>query len=330
MNTKQHSDRLNQLLTIAWISAFLPLFTLVARAQDTNLTITDPEKGGVDFDIQGEYSGMVDGGKTGVQVIANGGGKFDFVVYNGGLPGDGWDKGEVVRGSGGATDGVLKTQVDDVEVTLQNGAITSAGGEADLKKVARKSPTLGAKAPEGAVILFDGKDTDAWKDGAKMTESGLLKAGVTSKEVFDAFQIHIEFRTPFKPFARGQGRGNSGFYAQGRHEVQILDSFGLKGENNECGGIYTIASPAQNMCFPPLSWQTYDIDFTPAEFDAEGKKTKNALISVKHNGVLIHENVELTHATTASPLKEGKESGPVYLQDHGNPVVYRNIWLVKK
>jgi hypothetical protein len=83
------------------------------------------------------------------------------------------------------------------------------------------------------------------------------------------------------------------------------------------------------MCYPPYAWQTYDIDYTAATFDS-GKKVKNAIITVKHNGVTIHDNVELTHATTAAPLGEGAEPGPLYLQDHGNPVRYRNIWVVEK
>ena len=83
------------------------------------------------------------------------------------------------------------------------------------------------------------------------------------------------------------------------------------------------------MCYPPLQWQTYDIDYTAATYE-NGKKTKNATITVKHNGVLIQDNVEIPHATTAAPVKEGPEPGPLYLQDHGNPVRYRNIWIVEK
>ena len=311
------------------MAAIFAMLTLNLSAQDANKTFLDPANAGPDYAIQGEYSGTIEGNKAGVQVIARGNGKFDYAVYQGGLPGDGWNRGEVKRGSAEAKDGVLSASIEGAEVTLKDGKIT-AGDDASLEKVERKSPTLGAAPPEGAMVLFDGKNTDAWKKGAKMTEDGLLQAGVTSKETFGAFKFHIEFLLPFKPFASGQGRGNSGFYAQGRYEVQMLDSFGLTGENNECGGIYTIGKPDQNMCFPPLVWQTYDIDFTPAEFDADGKKTKNAKMNVLHNGVEIHKDLDLTHATTASPLKEGPEGGPVYLQDHGNPVVYRNIWIVKK
>jgi hypothetical protein len=217
-----------------------------------------------------------------------------------------------------------------VKVTPKAITVTSSDGarRGELKKVERKSPTLGKKPPADAVVLFDGKSTDAWQKG-RLSDDGLLMQGVTSKQAFGSHSLHIEFRLPYMPHARGQARGNSGLYLQGRYEVQMLDSFGLEGKNNECGGIYTIAEPKVNMCYPPLAWQTYDIDYTAAEFEGE-KKTKNARITVKHNGVTIHDNVELTHATTASPLKEGPEPGPVYLQDHGNPVRYRNIWVVEK
>jgi hypothetical protein len=153
---------------------------------------------------------------------------------------------------------------------------------------------------------------------------------VTSKQKFGNCQVHLEFRTPFQLTASGQGRGNSGCYLQGRYEVQVLDSFGLEGLDNECGGIYSIARPSVNMCYPPLSWQTYDIDFTAATYDDAGAKLKNARMTVRHNGVVIHNDVECDHATTAAPVAEGAEPGPLYLQDHGNPVRYRNIWIVEK
>lgn len=98
---------------------------------------------------------------------------------------------------------------------------------------------------------------------------------------------------------------------------------------NETGGIYSIKAPDFNMCFPPLTWQTYDIDFTAAEFK-DGKKVKNGRMTVALNGVVVQDKVELTHRTTASPLEEGPEDGPVYLQNHGNPIVYQNIWVIEK
>ena len=109
----------------------------------------------------------------------------------------------------------------------------------------------------------------------------------------------------------------------------MLDSFGLAGLDNECGGIYSIAAPRVNMCYPPMSWQTYDINFTAAEFDGNGNKTRNARMTVRHNGVVIHEDLELPKRTAASPLPEGPNDGFLHLQDHGNEVRYRNIWVVE-
>ena len=139
-----------------------------------------------------------------------------------------------------------------------------------------------------------------------MTDDKLLMQGVTSKQKFQDCTVHLEFQLSYMPYARGQGRANSGCYLQSRYEVQILDSFGLDGKNNECGGLYTIKDPDVNMCLPPLVWQTYDIDYTAAKFDGD-KKTTNARITVKHNGVTVQDNVELPKATTAAPLKEGPE-----------------------
>lgn len=304
-------------------------------------TYIDPAKADADFALQGEYVGELlgekdeDHEKFGMQVIALGGGKFRLVAYEGGLPGAGWNGSKDDRSM---TDGALKDGAvifkDDHGVgTLKDGVITAKTDDGKLlgtfKKVVRKSPSLGAKPPTGAVVLFDGKSADAFK-GGRMSDDGLLMEGTTSKQNFRDFTLHIEFRLPYKPAARGQGRGNSGSYMQGRYEVQMLDSFGLEGEHNECGGIYSIKKPDVNMCLPPLAWQTYDIDFTAAKFDDAGKKVKDAQMTVKHNGVVIHNDVKLPKGTTAAPVKEGKDPGPLYLQNHGNPVRYRNIWIVEK
>jgi hypothetical protein len=147
---------------------------------------------------------------------------------------------------------------------------------------------------------------------------------------FGSGTLHVEFRTPFMPTARGQARGNSGVYLQDRFECQVLDSFGLSGEDNEAGGIYKISKPKLNMCFPPLSWQTYDIEFDAAQFSADGTKTKDAVMSVKLNGVLVQDRVTVGRTTNAAGRKEGPALGPIQLQNHGNPVVYRNIWFVPK
>ncbi len=291
-----------------------------------------------DYKIQGEYSGTIelqDGEmKYGIQVVALGDEKFSGVGYPGGLPGDGWDKSEPVRvAEARLAGGILILEGEGAKALIADGvaSITTADGEliGRLNRVVRKSPTLGQKPPQGAIVLFDGTTVDNWEfkgKPAKMTEDGLLMQGAQSKQKFQDHKIHIEFLLPYLPQARGQGRGNSGIYLQGRYEVQMLDSFGLTGENNECGGVYTIRKPDENMCFPPLQWQTYDIEFHAAKFDGD-KKTQDAWMNVKHNGVTIHEKVELPKKTTAAPNDEGAEPGFVYLQDHGNPVRYRNIWV---
>ncbi|MCK5557939.1 MAG: DUF1080 domain-containing protein, partial [Candidatus Hydrogenedentes bacterium] len=128
---------------------------------------------------------------------------------------------------------------------------------------------------------------------------------------------------------KGQGRGNSGVYLQGRYEVQILDSYGLESKDNECGGIYKVGAPIVNMCAPPMQWQTYDITFHTPRFDSSGAKTRNARVTVVHNGVTIHEDLEIPGPTRGSRnKKETSEPGPILLQEHGNPVQYRNIWAV--
>ncbi len=292
-----------------------------------------------DYNIQGEYSGTLhaDGNefKYGIQVIALGDGKFTGVGYMGGLPGDGWDREAPMRVEDVTlTDGKLILEGESGVVTISDGVavVTSSEGQelGKLPRVTRESETLGAKPPPAAIVLFDGSDTKEWvgKKGqpAGITNDGLLMQGANSKRKFQNHRLHIEFLLPYQPKARGQGRGNSGLYLQGRYEVQMLDSFGLSGENNECGGIYSIKKPDLNMCYPPLQWQTYDVEFHAAEFEGD-KKTKNAWMTVKHNGVTIHDKVELPNKTTAAPLNEGPEPGYIHLQDHGNPVRYRNIWV---
>ncbi len=309
-----------------------------ADAPKSVVAITiDEAKKDPDFAIQGEYEGDLGGQdgkqKWGLQVIALGEGKFHAVAYSGGLPGAGWDKEKKVEVDGNAKDGVATFSGEHGSAAIKNGVavVTSPKGEplGEMKKVERKSPTLGKQPLAGAVVLFDGKSGDAFTDPKKFVD-GLMSQGITSKQKFQDFSLHMEFLLSYMPAARGQGRANSGCYMQGRYEVQILDSFGLSGEHNECGGIYTISKPDTNMCLPPLQWQTYDVDYTAAKFDAAGKKTANARITVLHNGVKIHNNLELPKATTASPLQEGVEPGPIYLQDHGNPIRFRNIWLVEK
>jgi hypothetical protein len=156
-----------------------------------------------------------------------------------------------------------------------------------------------------------------------------LIAGVVSEPLPKCYHLHLEFRLSYMPTAFGQARSNSGVYLDDCYEIQVLDSFGLEGRNNECGGFYSIKEPDVNMCLPPLVWQTYDFDFSGPKFDAAGKKTANARITVLHNGVPIHANIELPKDTPGRK-KEGPGPRPIHLQGHGCHVQYRNIWLVPK
>lgn len=303
---------------------FTVSFSLTAKPKGKVWTTVESAKAeDPDFLIQGEYGSGKDG--LGVQVVALGSGKFDAYFLEGGLPGDGWDKSKKrvkVNGTTNFDGSGIKAEIKDGTISLSWGDKT-----ATLKRVERVSPTLGQKAPEGAIVLFDGSNADAWKNG-KMKD-GLLLHGTTSKEKFQSYKLHLEFMTPYRPFDRGQARGNSGVYHQGRYETQVLDSFGLEGKWNETGGIYKIAEPSVNMCFPPLRWQTYDVELTAGVYEGD-KLVKKPRITVKLNGVLIQENIELPKHTTAAPVKAGPEPGPIYLQNHGNPVFYKNIWIIKK
>ncbi len=311
----------------------LSLVTVCIAQRAAGPVHTDPEKAGVDFQIQGEYEGMdVEGDEWGAQIIALGEGKFASVGYHGGLPGAGWDGEAPRKAEGQITDGVATFEGDEYTVKVKDDVLEvfdfDGASVAKLKKVHRKSPTLGKKPPEGALVLFDGTSTDAWENATMVEGKWLGASSCATKKKLGDHTLHIEFRTPFMPEARGQGRGNSGVYVQGRYEVQVLDSFGLEGKDNECGGIYSINQPKVNMCYPPLSWQTYDIDFKQAEYDKDGNKTKNARATIRHNGVVIHDDLELTKGTPGR-YREGPGPEALFLQNHGNPVVFRNIWVVE-
>ena len=287
---------------------------------------TDPKDAGVDFEIQGEYAPKLKA-EMAAQVVARGGGKFDVYFLEGGLPGAGWNAKTRIK-SAATLDADGKTATikgSEFSGTITLGTETILQGKSEkygkfeLQRIIRKSPTLGAKPPEGAKVLFDGTNADAWKEGKLAGD--LLPVAANTKDSFKIAKMHIEFILPFMPYDGGQGRGNSGVYFLGGSgpEIQVLDSFGLKGENNECGGIYSRRAPDVNMCLPPLSWQTYDIELKSEPADPESKKKAAVKVTVYHNGVKIHDGVDVGDKTTA----------PIHLQDHGNPVFFRNIWIVE-
>jgi hypothetical protein len=289
---------------------------------------TDPAKAGPDYAIQGEYVAEARGSKLlGAEVIAEGDGKFKVNLLPGGLRGEGGDYAKRVQATAEAKGGKVVVTGKKVNWTgsIEAGAMTT-GEKATLRKVIRKSKTLGKAPPPGAVVLFNGQNADEWNNG-KMVGGSLLGSDIASKKKFKDHRVHLEFRLSFMPYARGQGRSNSGVYVQHRYEIQVLDSFGLKGENNECGGVYGQAAPLVNMCYPPLQWQTYDIEFKAARFQG-GKKVSDALLTVRHNGVLIHDRLKLK-GSTGGGIPETDTPGPLFLQGHGGQVQYRNIWVVE-
>ena len=203
-----------------------------------------------------------------------------------------------------------------------------------------------AKAPEGATVLFDGTEETAknwtakngeptkWKlvDGAmeSVPRAGYLQ----SKQEFGSCKLHIEFATPSTPKGTGQARGNSGVFLMGQYEVQVLDSFNnVTYPDGQCGALYGRKKPLVNASRGPGEWQTYDITVTRPHFDEEGKVTRKARFTVIHNGILIHDDVELSGGTgwagphAATEYVKHADKGPLQLQDHGNPVRFRNIWI---
>ncbi|QDU74876.1 hypothetical protein Pan97_18950 [Bremerella volcania] len=296
--------------------------------------VTDLSQVDEDFAYQGEYYGKLrlPGGileATGIQVIARGDGNFVGRQLRGGLPGNGWRNDQLIDLSG-KRDGdqlVLSQGNYQVHITGKKATVINSAGDilGILTKVSRRSELLGLKPSSRATILFDGTSADGFVD-AKVNEKGELQIGTTTKDPVQDFRLHLEFRLPYMPYATGQARSNSGLYIQERYEVQILDSFGLPGEFNECGALYRTKSPDVNMCFPPLTWQTYDVYFTAARFDDEGKKISPARITVQHNGILVQDNYVIPNKTGAGK-PEGAEPRPIKLQDHGNPVVFRNVWI---
>lgn len=196
--------------------------------------------------------------------------------------------------------------------------------------------TMGLKPPDGAVVLFDGKSLAGWTkaDGkspaAWTVEDGVLsvapgKGNIKTEKTFGDFQMHIEFNCPYMPKAKGQARGNSGIYLGGIYELQVLDSYGLKLGNDDCGSIYKQIIPSVNAAKPPLQWQTYDIVFHKAKVE-NGKIVKKARVTVVWNGIKTIDDQEIVKTPGGVELEEGSD-GPILLQDHGNLVEYRNIWI---
>ncbi|HLF34684.1 MAG TPA: DUF1080 domain-containing protein [Cyclobacteriaceae bacterium] len=204
------------------------------------------------------------------------------------------------------------------------------------------TPGTETAAPSDAIILFDGKNFDHWasvnggpakwelKDGAMTVVKGT--GVIQTKESFGDCQLHIEWRTPSVVSGESQGRGNSGIFLQSRYEVQVLDNYNNRTySNGQAGSIYKQAIPMVNACLPPGQWQTYDIIYTAPRFADNSSLIVPAYITVIHNGVIILNHFQIKGSTDYIGLPKYEKHGaaPIQLQDHGNPVSYRNIWIRK-
>ena len=201
-------------------------------------------------------------------------------------------------------------------------------------------PPPATPRPADAVVLFDGTPAslDAnWtlRDG-KPADWPVADGAMTShhkdiitKRKFGDFKLHVEFREPvMSDTVKGQARGNSGVYLQGRYEIQVLDSYGLPPTKGDCGAIYNQKAPDTNACLPPGQWQTYDITYTAGKYDADGKRTAKPRVTVVQNGKTVQNDVEIDHVTGSELMKDGPGDGPILLQFHHNGVGYRNVWIV--
>jgi hypothetical protein len=338
---------------------------LSAAAQEYMPPTTNPPA--ADYEAQGEYVGTITGGaKLGAWVVSRGTSKFDVILLPGGLldltkaatgaadPNGGWDgktrysaSNVTLSGTtfsatitGGGTSYVLTTITGTGAARTLNGTaggsafaltrktgVNGAGGE-------RQSPTLGLR-PEGKTWstgfqswFVDGNkaasadattDLAKWKNrdnGVQLKHGNFLFRGVQSAASHTTCFLHIEFRSPFMPTATGQNRGNSGIYLRGMHEQQVLDSFGSTGLNDDFGAVYKIKVPSVIAALPPLTWHTYDIYYTA------GSGT-NGTFTTYANGVLVQENTPVSVVTEA-----GFNGTTLYLQNHGNEVIFNNIWMI--
>lgn len=201
-------------------------------------------------------------------------------------------------------------------------------------------PGIGSTAPSDAIILFDGKNLTEWinlkgevskwdvKDGVATVVKGA--GDIKTKKTFGDMQLHIEWRSPQKATGEGQGRGNSGIFIQERYEVQVLDNYNNKTyANGQAGSVYKQYIPLANACKKPGEWQVYEIIYKAPKFNVDSSLNSPAYLTVIHNGVAVQNNVALLGETMyiGKPFYKAHGKAPIKLQDHGDPVSFRNIWI---
>ncbi len=232
--------------------------------------------------------------------------------------------------TGSLTDGDLKLDANYYSIT------------AELKKSVRLSPSMLMPPPKGAVVLLPyepgkGPDISAWENPNQdevwktIPEEGcvqILKGSPCTKQQFGDVRLHLEFRVPLQPTEFFQHRANSGVFFNKAYEVQVLDSFGFLPGTGDCGGIYKLSAPRVNASFPPDQWQTYDIIFKAPVIEADGTVTQLPRVTVVHNGILVQNDLAILNHTI-NPKNPHQARGPFQLQDHNNPMQYRNVWLTE-
>ncbi|MCK4920436.1 MAG: DUF1080 domain-containing protein [Bacteroidales bacterium] len=256
------------------------------------------------------------------------------------------------RAQGRMKEGSIVFESDGLSGTIEGNKLTGQLSFRDqllgfeLTKTERISPTLGAAPPEDAIILFDGQGFDPWiGDGERPVQWKILngdeaevipvtlgvrpKHDIYTRKKFTDVYLHIEFKLPLMAEATGQQRANSGVIFEEVGEIQILDSYGLEGDFNECGAIYRNSPPKVNMAFPPMSWQTFDIIFSSPSYDKNGNRVGDGKMTVYHNGVRIHHEYPLKRGPAQLAPGEQRFPGSIRLQDHQNTLWFKNIWAVE-
>jgi hypothetical protein len=287
--------------------------------------------------LMGDWSG--DGTCVG-QVLALGDGKYRATL----LSAFDTENNLVAKLEGSSSGSVVSFKGDGWTATIEKNEFKGKNGDKTfaLHRVTRTPPSFGAKAPKGAIVLFDGTNLDAWakKNGKSWLEEDgparwkLVKDGavevvtgsdciITHKKFGDC-KVHVEFRTLGLP-------SNSGVFLEDRYEVNINETY-ARPEMSPNGGLdncTTDAKPRIRPCRAPLEWQTFDIDFHAPRFDAAGNKTASGRMTVLFNGVKIYDNQEVQQATGAASRLGEAPAGPLMLQEHGMPLQFRNVWLVE-
>jgi hypothetical protein len=273
------------------------------------------------FRFQGEYIKENQGdGVLALQVLSTEG-KFYTSLYQGGLPGEGWNGSKVTH---------QWVNEDNIERFIKA-----------YKKVNRSIRAEDNIAPKGSIVLFDGRKNEKLRGGNIIGD--VIQAGFRSTDNYQNIKLHLEYLTPYKPALpiSHPDRGNSGIYLNNAYEVQVMDSFAHDSDKiawqNETlikkpytwnATIYEVKEPSINMSLPALHWQSFDIEFTAPSFK-DGEKTANARMTVFHNGIKIHDDIEVTKPTRGREKQAEAPEGIIYFQNHHNPVMYRNIWLTE-